>query len=223
MKALLAACFVVALAAPALAQPSEGIAFRPFVMVIGQRFAAEETFTAVFDDPTQVMFGGGLSVTQGDQFYLELSASRFKKTGQRAFFSNGRSFGLGIPLTATLTPFEMSAGYRFHRNPAPARGRAPVRPARPARFIPYLGAGVGLYRYQETSDFAQTGDDLDTQHVGGIAEGGLEVRLHRWIGVAVDVRYTYVPGILGDGGVSKEAGETNLGGIAARFKLVVGR
>lgn len=222
MRTLVIASFVVALAAPAAAQPAEGISFRPFGMISGERFAAQDTFTAVFGEPTQVLWGGGLNITQDDQFYLELSASRFKKTGQRAFFSNGQSFGLGIPLTATLTPLEMTAGYRFHRRPS-TRGRASVRPARPARFVPYLGGGAGLYKYQETSDFAQAGDDLDVQHVGAIAEGGLEVRLHRIVGVAVDVHYTYVPGILGEGGVSKEAGEKDLGGVAVRFKLVVGR
>jgi hypothetical protein len=32
-----------------------------------------------------------------------------------------------------------------------------------------------------------------------------------------------VPGILGTGGVSQQAGESDLGGVAARVKLVVGR
>ena len=41
------------------------------------------------------------------------ASSRFKKTGQRAFVNNGQTFPLGIPLTATITPIEFSAGYRF--------------------------------------------------------------------------------------------------------------
>ncbi len=53
--------------------------------------------------------------------------------------------------------------------------------------------------------------------------GGAEFRVHRWVGVSVDVQYTHVPGILGTGGVSQQAGETDLGGVAARFKVVVGR
>ena len=53
--------------------------------------------------------------------------------------------------------------------------------------------------------------------------GGAEFRLHRWIGVAADVQYSHVTGILGTGGVSQQAGESDLGGIAARFKLIVGR
>jgi len=37
------------------------------------------------------------------------------------------------------------------------------------------------------------------------------------------VQYSHVPGILGNAGVSQQAGESDLGGVAARFKLVVGR
>ena len=43
------------------------------------------------------------------------------------------------------------------------------------------------------------------------------------IGLSVDAQYTHVPGIIGAGGISKEAGETDLGGMAARFKVLIGR
>ena len=56
-----------------------------------------------------------------------------------------------------------------------------------------------------------------------LVNGGVEFRVHKWIGLSVDAQYTHVPDILGQGGVSKEAGETDLGGIAARFKVIVGR
>jgi len=56
-----------------------------------------------------------------------------------------------------------------------------------------------------------------------VVNGGAAFRLHRWVGLAVDLQYSHVPGILGNGGVSQQAGESNLGGVAARFKLVVSR
>src|SRR5262249_48771150 len=151
MRTRLAALFVLALAAPAAAQTDQGLSLRPFVMFSDQRFVATQTFKAAFGQANQLFWGGGLNITQDDQFYLELSASQFKKTGQRAFYANGEAFGLGIPLTATLTPLELSGGYRFHRKPPPPiRGRVPP-PPQPARFIPYAGAGVGFYKYKETS------------------------------------------------------------------------
>jgi opacity protein-like surface antigen len=224
MKALVAALVsvIVASASPASAQTEQGMSLRPVVFVSEQWMTAEQTFKAIFGQSHELFWGGGLNITQDDQFYLELTASRFEKTGQRAFLNAGQVFSLGIPLTATLTPLEMTAGYRFHRR-LPPRTRAAYRPGGPARVVPYLGGGVGLYRYKETSDFAISGDDVDVQHIGLIVEGGLEVRLARWIGIAGDVRYTRVPGILGNGGISKDAGEDDLGGIGARIKFVVGK
>lgn len=206
---------------------TEGLSFRPFFVVTAQRFTAQTTFEAAFGQPLQPFFGGGLNITQDDRAYFELSASRFKKTGQQAFYSAGQIFQLGIPMTATVTPFEMTAGYRFHRRPPrvppriPPRGRPRV--SGPERFIPYVGGGVGLYRFEQTSQFATDEEKVDTRHAGVIVEGGVEMRVHRWVGVGFNVHYTHVPGILGEGGISKDAGESDLGGIAAGVKIVVGR
>ena len=141
-------------------------------------------------------------------FYVEVGASRFEKVGQRAFVFNGQAFPLGIPLTARITPLEVSAGYRFTMSP---------------RIIPYAGAGIARYAYVETSDFADTGENVDATHTGYLVLGGVEVRAHRWVGVSVDVQYTQVTGILGSAGISKEFGEDNLGGTAVRVKVLVGR
>jgi outer membrane protein W len=88
---------------------------------------------------------------------------------------------------------------------------------------PYVSAGVGSYAYKETSSFSEAGDDVDTRHAGYVVNGGAEFRLHRWLGLGVDAQYSHVPGILGTGGVSQQAGESDLGGVAARFKLIIGR
>jgi opacity protein-like surface antigen len=154
--------------------------------------------------------GGGLQFVDRGGVFIELTASRFKKTGQRAFRANNQNFGLGIPLTATITPLEVAGGYRL---------RLPGSP----RLVPYVGAGVGSYGYKETSEFSDASENVDTRHTGYLAVGGAEFRLHRWIGVSVDAQYTHVLGILGTGGISQDAGEKDLGGIAARVKVLIGR
>jgi len=53
--------------------------------------------------------------------------------------------------------------------------------------------------------------------------GGLECRLNRWVAVAGDGQYRSVPGIFGQSGLSKDAGEDNLGGIAARLRVILGK
>jgi outer membrane protein W len=199
-----------ACAAPAAAQDPPPLSIRPFVMATEQSFAAVDSFDATFGKSTFPFFGGGVQVVVHDAFVVELTASQFKQDGQRAYISGGKPYQLGIPLTATITPFEVTAGYRFRLRPLP-------------RVRPYVAAGVGSYGYQETSSFADTGDNVDTRHTGFVVNGGAEFRLSRWIGFAADVQYSHVPGILGLGGVSQQAGESDLGGVAARFKLVVGR
>ena len=183
-----------------------GASVRLFFLATDQSFAAKTTFKAAFGKSVEPFFGGGLQVAMENGVFVEFGISRFRKTGQRAFVNNGQTFQLGIPLTATITPLELSAGYRFS-----------------SRIIPYAAAGVGRYAYREESDFAAAGDNVDTHHAGYLAAGGVEIRLHRWVGVAVDAQYTHITGILGAGGVSKDAGETDLGGIAGRFKVLIGR
>jgi outer membrane protein W len=219
VKPLIVCALVVLTAAPLAAQTrpvtssadeTPKLSLRPFFVVTDEQFKAKTTFDAAFGQSMGPFFGAGAQLALRNGLFVEVSASRFQKSGQRAFVSNGQTFQLGIPLTATLTPFEVTAGYRF--------GAATSR-----RIVPYVGLGVGRYSYQETSDFAASGDNVDTNHSGYLAVGGLEFRLHRWVAVSADAQYTHVPGILGVGGVSKDAGETDLGGIAARFKILVGR
>jgi len=198
-------------AVPAHAQDAPAISLRPFAALAFERFTATDTFSSVFGKDTGWFYGGGLQVTFHDRIYVELSASRFREDGNRVFRdSSGRVFYLGIPLTATLTPLELVGGYRFH-------------PDRYHWLVPYAGAGVGWYRYQETSPFANPGDDIDTRHAGFVAHGGAEFRVHRWMGLAADLQYTHVTGILGTAGISADVDETDLGGLAGRFTIVIGK
>jgi hypothetical protein len=190
--------------------PEPPISFRPFVMGAESAFAAVETFKAIFGKSYAPFFGGGLQVAFHGKYYVEMSASRFDQTGQRAFRDNGQTFGLGIPLTATITPLEVTAGYRF-------------RPRTLPRLRPYLGAGVTSYAYGEQSTFDEPGEGLKTRHAGLVGVGGVEFRVHKYVGISADAEVSHVTGILGQSGISKDAGESDLGGIAARFRLIIGR
>jgi hypothetical protein len=216
---------VVGLAAPAAAQPAgnqstsraivtheqaPSITLRPFVMGSEQAFAAASTFAGAFGGSRQRFLGGGLQVVFNNQFYAEVAASRFRRTGERAFFYNGQSYPLGLPLTAAIKPLEITGGYRFRASPDPV-------------VLPYAGAGLGWYSYEETSPSSDTSENLQATHRGFVLTGGAEFKLHRWVRLAADVQYTHVPGILGLGGVSQAAGEDDLGGLAARLKIIVGR
>ena len=187
------------------------IAFRPFFLATFQSFAAQETFQQAFGSATQPFFGGGLDLSFRHGIFVDLTASRYSATGQRAFVFDGQVYRLGIPLTAREIPVEASCGYRF---------------AAWHRIRPYAGAGVGLYNYTETSNFSTYGENVDVRHAGYLVVGGAEVRVSSWVAVAVDVQWTHVPGILGSRGLSQGVGsggaERDLGGIAPRVRVIIG-
>jgi hypothetical protein len=186
------------------AQPS--LSLRPFLVLSEEGFTAKDSFDAVFGKSAGFFWGGGLQVAFRNNVYIDLTVSRFEKTGQRAFIFNGQGFPLGIDLTAQLTPIEATLGRRFLLRSTP-------------RVVPYLGAGGGWYVYKEDSD----GDEFSASHAGGLVVGGVEVRASRLVRLSGDVQYTYVSGIIGAQGLAKEAGDSNLGGVAGRFRVILGR
>jgi outer membrane protein W len=200
--------FALLTAAPAFAQ-FRGFDVRPFALATEQRFDASTTFNAVFASPAESFWGGGVDVVVHKAYFVDLAISHMSKTGQRAFINNGQVFRLGIPLQVTMTPVELTGGFRFR--------------FRRSRIIPYVGAGIGSYSYGETAGFSQPGDDVDARHSGFVMMGGLEFRVSRWVAITGDGQYTTVPGIFGRNGLSKDVGEDNLGGIAARLRVILGK
>jgi opacity protein-like surface antigen len=173
-------------------------------------FTATDSFDAVFGTNRGTVFGGGVEVVERHNLFVNLRASRFRENGERVFRHNGEVFELGIPLRVTVTPLELTGGYR-------ADFGWPV--------IPYGGGGVSWHRYEETSQFATDAENVDETFNGFQFLGGAEVRIWRWIGVAGEVQWTSVPDALGQdpNGISSEFDESDLGGTTLRFKIVIGR
>jgi hypothetical protein len=196
----------VARAAP----PAERLGIQAFGMAGVSFFTAAQTFEAIVGTSRAPIFGGGLRVTIPGGAYAEVGAWRFSKDGERAFVDeNKRVLPLGIPTTATMTPLEITAGWRY-------RGLGPS-------VTPHVGAGFTSLRYEEVSDFAENGENVSDRFSGFHVVGGTEVRLSRWIGLAGDVVWTSVADAIGNGGVSEAFGEDNLGGTSIRLKLLLGR
>ncbi len=199
---------VILLSAPVSAQ--NRVSLRGFGDVGWTTFAAEQSFTAVLGSDTGRGFGGGVDVVLARHLFVTLRASRFRGIGQRVFLFDGMRFDLGIPTTITITPLELTAGYRFDRG---------------WRLVPYGGAGVSRNRYEETSAFAEATENVDTHFSGYHILGGAEVRLARWLRAAAEAQWATVPDALGDDpdSVSHEFDESDLGGVTLRLKVVVGR
>jgi opacity protein-like surface antigen len=192
--------------APAPPPPTVGV--RGFGIGSYGLFQAKDSFEAIFDSAWQPFYGGGAQVVLFDKLFVEGSFEQFKKTGQRVVVSDGEVFPLGIEDRVTINPITVSAGYRFRSS---------------ATLVSYAGGGVGSYRLRETSDFADPSENVDERHTSYHALGGVEVGVSKWVFTAVEVQYTSVPDGLGIPGVSDEFGETNLGGLSLRVKVLVGR
>ncbi len=185
----------------------EGLQLRGFGMVAQNWLAAGSTFQAVLGSSQATELGGGLSVTEGS-YFLDVSARWFARDGERVFVRNGQVYPLGIDTSVTMTPLDVTIGYRF-------------RPF--GRLRPYAGGGYTRLRYEETADFAGSGDDVSESFNGFHVVGGGEWRFGRLVGVATEVAWTRIANAIGDGGASQAFDEDDLGGTSVRLKLVIGR
>jgi hypothetical protein len=195
----------------AIAPQTATAQIRGFADVGSTTFAASESFETILGSATGVVFGGGVEAALPQQFFVGLRASRFRKTGERVFVFEGERFGLGVPSTITVTPIDVTGGYRIQ-----PRGWS---------VIPYAGGGIGRYRYEETSAFAETSENVKRSFTSYHVLGGAEFRISRWIGAAGEAQWATVPDALGTdvNGVSTTFDETDLGGFTFRAKIIVGR
>jgi len=193
------------------ARPSRSVEIGGYGMFGNINFTAAESFDAILGAPSGPIFGGGARVgLPWGGLFVDVGAWRFHADGERAFVFQNEAIGLGIPVDVTVTPIEISAGWRFRVRKLP-------------KLIPYIAGGLTSMRYQEISDFSTPAEDVDERFSGYHALGGAEYKITRWLGVAGEASWTTVPDAIGEAGVSKAFNETDLGGTTLRLKVTIGR
>ena len=198
-------------AAPAVPPPpAPAFAIRVFADGGVDQFAASRSFNAILGKDSGAIYGGGGEVVLYGRWFARVNLWRFKAEGERAVRLENQTFHLGIPLTVTILPVEISGGYRL-----------PV--GRSRSFIAYFGGGVSSHDHRETSSFSTGEENVSERFTGYQFLGGLEYRLHRVVGLAGEVQYTTVPDALGAGGLSAEFKENDLGGLIVRARVLFGR
>jgi hypothetical protein len=174
---------------------------------------ATKSFDAILDKHAGVDVGAGAQVAwqRGKLrgLFAEVGVSRFEETGERVFIDRGEIFKLGIPLTISLTPIEVTGGYRI----APVRRRGGRVNVLPVAY--FAGGGVGTLSYKEADDDGDISERFTTYHV----MGGADATFWKGLLVGGEVRYRWVPDGLGAGGVSDEFNETDLGGFTVRARI----
>lgn len=197
--------------AAAARRPSRSIAIGGYAMFGRINFTAAESFDAIVGTPSGPMFGGGarIGLPLGGLF-VDVGAWRYQAEGERVFVANDQVITLGIPVRITVTPIEVSAGWRFRIRRAP-------------KLVPYAAGGFTMLKYQETSDFATPSEDADDSFNGYHVIGGVEYKIARWLGLAGEASWSTVPDAIGESGVSEAFNETDLGGTTLRVKITIGR
>lgn len=143
---------------------------------------------------------------EGD-FYIEGAFERFQRTGTRVFVSDGKVFSLGIADTVRIIPITATLGYR-------RAGR---------HLAPYVGGGIGTYLYKETSDFAESSENVSERFASYHVLGGVELVGRAWLHAAFELEFTTVPSALGSSGAAAALNEHNLGGVHGRLKIMLGK
>jgi hypothetical protein len=193
------------------APPSRSVGIGGYAMFGNVFFTAAESFDAVLGTASGPIFGGGTRVAlPWGGLFADVGAWRFHDDGERAFVFNGEVIPLGIPVDVTVTPIEISGGWRFRIRSLP-------------KLSPYVAGGLTAMKYHESSDTSTPGEDVDETFSGYHLLGGAEYKITRWLGVAGEASWTTVPDAIGESGVSAAFHETNLGGTAFRFKITIGR
>jgi opacity protein-like surface antigen len=205
-----AVAFLLASAAPSWAQG--GITMRGFADAGLTVFTATQSFKAILGRPSGAVFGGGIEVGLTRNVFVSVAASRFKRTGQRVFVFQNQVFKLNEPDTSSVTPLQISAGYRFIGSG-------------PTRFIPYAGGGIGWHRLTETSPHSTSDDDTKMTNAGYHLLAGVETPILQWAAAAVDAQWASVPNAFGDSATSvgNLYDEHDLGGFTLRVRFIVGR
>ena len=99
------------------------------------QFTAAESFEAILGESSGPIRGGGLRIGLGlGGLFFDVGAWRYGADGERAFVFGDEVFPLGIPVDVTVTPIEISAGWRF-------------RIPRLSRVIPYGAGGLTSWRH----------------------------------------------------------------------------
>jgi hypothetical protein len=173
-------------------------------------FSAAESFEAIVGEPSGPIFGGGARIGLGfGGWFFDVGAWRYRADGERVVIADDTVFPLGIPVDVTVTPIELSGGWRFRLRRLP-------------KLVPYVAAGITSMYYRETSEFSTSMENTDAFFNGYHVMGGAEYKIWRWLGVAGEAAWTTVPDALGESGVSKAFNETDLGGTTLRVKITIG-
>ncbi len=175
--------------------------------------AAKNAPVAIDFRSKAVDLGGGVRVTGlGRGLFAQVAVSRWSDSGERAVLGlDGIAVPLGIPLQMKATFLDATLGLRSSLRRSDGRISS----------IMYVGAGAGFVRYQESPP-AVNAIGVDTRKPSYHLLGGVEIPVGGRFAVALDGRYRYVQGDLGNPGTAAVFEEDTLAGFQTSVGLRFG-
>lgn len=201
-------------AAPAAAQAGGGST--PGLRVYGLydyvSLTARDSFDAIFDSSNISGLGVGVEgIDLWRGFFARFAYTRMTRTGgTRAFVINGQVIPTGVGLEVEMSPIEFGGGWRQSLDGI-------------GRYVAYGGVSGLRMAYKETSEFAQSGDEVDETFNGLAVFAGLDAMVARSVFLGAEVQYRRVPDAIGFDGVSQAFGEDDLGGVVFRVLFGIRR
>jgi hypothetical protein len=181
---------------------------RGFGQAGGLMFNARNSFEAILGNTVNSVYGAGAQVVLPNGVYGQVSIDRVRKTGSRALVSGTQVYTLPIPNRLTVTPLQVTAGYRVEGS---------------NKIATYFGGGVGWHTLDEDSPADPNSQAFSKRWLGYHVAGGVEYPvLQRWLWVGGEVQWATVPKALGETGVTAVFGERDLGGTTFSLKMMVG-
>jgi opacity protein-like surface antigen len=171
---------------------------------------AKDSAKAVFDGSSGgFIFGGGVRYALSHHFVLAADLRYFSKDGERVFVADpgGEVFPLGHPLKVKTLPIALVASYRILPD---------------SRFVPYVGAGMGVTSFKEETTVGGLTESDSSSKFSIHALAGVEFFGKGSLGFALEARWFTAPDSVGLAGVSAVYDEKDVGGLSLSGKILFG-
>jgi opacity protein-like surface antigen len=164
---------------------------------------ASDSFKAVFGRSAGLSLGAGMKIDFAYGIFFEASVDYLKRNGKRVFVSGSEVFKTDLDTNVIIIPVSFSGGYYFIKN---------------KKISPYIGGGYSLYYFKEEELIPwENGSSL--WHGGYHVLGGVNFLNREALNLSVEAKWSHVPDVIGNHGVSAYYKEDNIGGLSIIFKI----
>jgi len=164
---------------------------------------ASDSFKAVFGRSAGLSLGAGMKMDFAYSFFFEASVDYFRRNGNRVFVTGSEVFKTDLDTNVIIVPISFSGGYYFLKS---------------KKISPYIGGGYSLYYFKE-EEYIPWENGSSLWHGGYHILGGVDFLNREALSLSAEAKWSHVPDVIGNHGVSAYYKESNIGGLSIIFKI----